>query len=277
MMNNAGSSVHSIVFDLPYALVLSFFENWLSVYELCKLDSALLCHRDRATFLQSLRNPYTLFHGLPDRTRVDMYYFKNWVELRRVEVKQHLNIKGGYKFICKKLPTLSDVVGSVDSSKSRNDKTDQAVGGVFNYTADSIECIINAMKLPSTGMRFLDAGCGNAIFLTLIRMSFPTAEVKQKLAYEMQTADVFHIRSWLQVVGLDLQPVINTLQSIQTYCNYDPFKHIRLLGVDINTSSFKEFVDSFQPTHAACIVGLLREEISFLEVLQYISLHYKTC
>jgi len=77
-----------------------------------------------------------------------------------------------------------------------------------------------------------------------------------------------------QVVGLDLQPVINTLQSIQTYCNYDPFKTMRLLGMDINTPPFEALVSSFQPTHAACIIGLLPEETAFLEVRKLF--HYTT-
>ncbi len=176
-MKSIGHGMNNIVFDLPYALMLSFLENWLSVYELCKTDAAVLCHKYRKVYLQSLRNPNTLFHDLPASTRVDMYHYQEWLKLRCVEVRRHLNIKGGYKFVCKKLPSLCDVVGSVDNSKSRSDKTEQAIGGVFNYTADSIESIINAMKLPNSGMRFLDAGCGNAIFLTLIRISYPNAEV----------------------------------------------------------------------------------------------------
>lgn len=177
MKSNNVSGMQSIVFDLPYALMLSLLENWLSVYELCKTDSAVLCHKYRKVYLQSLRNPNTLFHDLAASTRVDMYHYQEWVKLRCVEVKRRLNIKGSYKFVCKKLPSLCDVVGSVDNSKARSNKTEQAIGGVFNYTADSIESIINAMKLPNSGMRFLDAGCGNAIFLTLIRISFPAAEV----------------------------------------------------------------------------------------------------
>ena len=263
--------MQSILFDLPYALMLSLLENWLSVYELCKTDSAVLCHKFRKVYLQSLRNPNTLFHDLAASTRVDMYHYQTWVKLRCVEVRRHLNIKGSYKFVCKKLPSLCDVVGSVNNSKSRSDKTEQAIGGVFNYTADSIESIISAMKLPSSGMRFLDAGCGNAIFLTLIRISFPTAEVDITdidIHYIFFINTCMHCTIFSQVVGVDLQPVINTLQSIQTYCNYDPFKTMRLLGVDINTPPFQALVNTFLPTHAACIIGLLPEETAFLEVGQ---------
>jgi len=118
-----------------------------------------------------------LYNGIEGAPKVDTHGYFRWLSLRKVNVRRELNLKQGYKFVCKKLPSLCDVVGSADSSQTRGAKTEQAVGGVFNYTADSIESILVAMKLPDTGMRFLDAGCGNAIFLTLIRMSFPNAEV----------------------------------------------------------------------------------------------------
>lgn len=72
----------------------------------------------------------------------------------------------------------------------------------------------------------------------------------------------------MQVVGLDLQPIVNTLHAIQSYCNYDPFKHMRLLAMDINTVSFASFVRDFQPTHAACIIGLPEEEAAFLAAVR---------
>jgi hypothetical protein len=152
---------------------LSFFETWLSCRELCRVDSALLCHNSsivnshRYTFLQCLRSPHTIYNGLTLCGRVDTFSYS----------KNSLNIQNAYKFICKKLPSLCDVVGSADTTTSRGEVTEKAVGGVFNYTFDSIERILRAMELPRQGLRFLDAGCGNAIFLTLIQMTFPTAKV----------------------------------------------------------------------------------------------------
>jgi len=62
--------------------------------------------------------------------------------------------------------------------------------------------------------------------------------------------------------------VVNTLQSIQQYCNYEPFKLMRLIGMDICTPLFAPFVHEFEPTHAACIIGLEQEEASFLSAVQ---------
>lgn len=70
------------------------------------------------------------------------------------------------------------------------------------------------------------------------------------------------------MVGVDLQPVINTLSSIQTYCNYEPFKQLPLLPLDITTPAFASLVTEFQPTHAACIIGLQQEETAFLTAVR---------
>lgn len=62
--------------------------------------------------------------------------------------------------------------------------------------------------------------------------------------------------------------MVNTLQSIQQYCNYEPFKHMPLIGMDICAPQFEQFLSNFRPTHAACIIGLEEEESAFLAAVQ---------
>lgn len=171
------------LFDLPYHIILSVFEKWLYLSDMAKLDTATHCSQTsphcnkREIVLSCLSNPNAIFTGISGTTRVDVFTYTRWVSLRNVTILRNLCIKNGYKHICKKVPSLNDVVGSVDSGTARTGKTEHASGGVFNYTPDSIEQILLAMNLPEGGMRFLDAGCGNALFATLIQMSFPSAEV----------------------------------------------------------------------------------------------------
>ncbi len=175
----------SSLFDFPNNVLLPILAKWLFIPDVCKLDSALVCTLSSPQFLKQhallgiLGDPRVTFAGLPKNARVDIFSYLRWVALRNVTIERDLCIKNGYKHLCKKVPSLCDVVGSVDSTTSRTNKTEQASGGVFNYTPDSIESILVAMNLPHHGMRFLDAGCGNTIFATLIQMSFPSAEVIQ--------------------------------------------------------------------------------------------------
>lgn len=175
------------LFDLPSNVLLTILAKWLYIQDVCKIDSALLCSSNapqfptRQALLSILCSPHIRFSCFVSTIRVDIYSFLRWVDLRKVSIEHQLCIKNSYKHICKRVPSLCDVVGSVDHSTPRTSKTEEATGGVFNYTADSIKNILLAMQLPQGGLRFLDAGCGNAIFATLIQMSFPSAEVSENV------------------------------------------------------------------------------------------------
>ena len=103
-------------------------------------------------------------------------------------------------------------------------------------------------------------------------MSFPSAQVTKKITsytvnFLIYLASLFQNYN-LQVVGIDLPSVVTTLNSIQQYCNYETFKQLQLLSMDVRFAAFAHYMQSFQPTHAACIIGLPEEEHCFLRAAQ---------
>ena len=130
------------LFELPSSLILSFCENWVTVVEICYLDSALACESDksvgqpqqswRSTFLNCITNKNANIKGITVNSRVDIHSYRQWVSLRSVATDRQLHFKQGYKYLCKKIPSWLNGV-------SRVNKTESRIGGVFNYTPDTME------------------------------------------------------------------------------------------------------------------------------------------
>jgi hypothetical protein len=140
-------------------------------------------------------------------------------------------------------------------------------GNVYNFTVESMKSIVEEMyKDEIRSMRFLSVGCGNAIFLTLVKMCKFHAEVRpsDNVLYEL----FLHRFSRFQVAGIDLQPVITNLQIIQTHCGCPEFQEMRLDAVDVLTPAFHTYVQAFRPTHASCFSALAEEETAFLAAMR---------
>jgi hypothetical protein len=220
--------------------------TFLDVIDVCKLDSATLSKAHRDLFLYAASGaaliPGQQLTTVQSTTVLDYYAFYRWVAKRRVQIGFKLYLPGAYSYLMKRVPTLLNVVGS--SVTQARFPSSVLLGGVHNFTANSILRILTAMKLPEfgRGVKFLEAGCRNCIFAVLIKMLYPHA----------------------LVFAVDLQSIVNTLDVIQTHTDYAPMMNLPIQVVDIRTIEFLNHVKTLRPTHATCLIGLKSEERAFL-------------
>lgn len=153
----------NVLFDIPQHIFDSICINWLCIVELCKVESAVCCaEEDRKQLLTVLRYRTFSFHGIPPKyTRLDIFRYNHWLKLRSVCTVDSIDLRLAYKCLCRRIPSLTDVVGNA-----------------YSFTAESMKYIKQEMNIDKKGaVRFLDVGCGNAIFVTLLKICLVDVEV----------------------------------------------------------------------------------------------------
>lgn len=162
--------------------------EWISFDDVGRIDSALLITSLRPHFFYHFKNTSLKFceilsipNTISRKFNVDLFF--KWLK-NRVGISHPCPtcfVPSAYSFINATIPALKNVVGSVGLELKRSIRTSTQLGSVSNYTALSIQKILyNLMLCPAENVRFLDAGCGNSIFIAVTQVCFPEAKVVRK-------------------------------------------------------------------------------------------------
>jgi hypothetical protein len=153
----------NILFDIPQHVFDNICTNWLCIVELCKIESAVCCaEEDRKQLSTVLLSRTFPLHGVPLKcARIDVFRYNAWLQLRNVYSVDSIDLRLAYKCLCRRIPSLTDVVGNA-----------------YSFTAESIKCIMKELNTEKQKeVRYLDVGCGSAIFAMLVKICHADAEV----------------------------------------------------------------------------------------------------
>ena len=177
----------NILFDLPYNLFALLCSQWLSAIELCRLDSTVpgtVCEL-RNQLHNCFQDKNIEFDRFIVNCRLsfNVLSYLEWRHLRHFQVQNSWYIRNAYYFLCKRIPSLLNVVGSSDSKSTRSERYIDENRSAYNYSPDSIEDIFKSMNLSpkDENIRFLDVCCDNSITGALIKSCFRCAQVRNRI------------------------------------------------------------------------------------------------
>lgn len=177
--------------DLPQLYLIDLFEQWLTVVEVCRFDSAIPTNcQQRALFVGMLRSHDWHFSVFAPSLKLSVPHLHDWLHSRHLKVR---SIGCGcpklaYNLLKRKLPALADVVGGADRSTSRTSTSQSSTylspsSYSFTYSAESIKSLLGAVGIESngSGVRWLDVGCGSSMLITIVKLCYIDAEVMQHM------------------------------------------------------------------------------------------------
>ena len=78
----------SLVTSLSKYICIPIFTNWLELWEICLLDSAMCNHKERQLFMTYIHHDHITFHGMKDiKTNSSI---RDWLDKREIMHVRHL-------------------------------------------------------------------------------------------------------------------------------------------------------------------------------------------
>lgn len=241
-----------MIFDLPQGIYWQLFCEWLTIVELCRLDSAFpIRSSERSQLLTIFIQCPSGFKWTTCSTKLSSTSFRRWLKLRNVALLSFVDLKFAHSTLVKAIPSLVDVVGSTDDTAHESFNL-CAAQSAYDYTASSLKSVADCLGLcggSGKDIRIFDGRCGSSIFITLLQMCYPEAEV----------------------MGVDQSPMICTLNAIQKYCRRRLYQDMYFQSASICSPEFKNYLLSFAPTIVICLAASHEEETHLLTTIKDVS------
>jgi hypothetical protein len=168
-----------MLFSVPQSLANAILHEWVTVKEICRLEAAFPSNSvERLQLLSALSRCSCPCLYSTCSTMLYVAQYQKWLNRINIEVESLVSAAEACRVLLKALPVLRNVSGS--SSGSATALNAHESRGVYYYTANSMQSIIDAMKIErcGRGIRFVDVGCGSSVFLATFQMCQPEAQVR---------------------------------------------------------------------------------------------------